>query len=44
MQSLIHIENGVARMPQWQLKDPVTLDMCAGEQIAIVGDNGRGNT
>ena len=44
MQSLIHIENGVARMPQWQLKGPVTLDMCDGEQIAIVGDNGSGKT
>lgn len=44
MQSVIRIENGMARMPQWQLKSPVTLDIHDGEQIAIVGDNGSGKS
>lgn len=44
MQKVIQIENGVARHPDYRMKNPVSLEICAGEQVAIVGDNGAGKS
>lgn len=44
MQKTIHISEGVTRMPQWRMNAPVNIDICDGEHIAIVGDNGSGKT
>ena len=39
MQKLIEIVGGVARHPRYRMKEPVNLEILAGEQIAIVGRN-----
>ena len=44
MQNIIKIENGVPRMPQWRMAEPVNFCSCEGEQIAIVGPNGGGKS
>ena len=44
MQKTIHISGGVTRMPQWRMNAPVNIDICDGEHIAIVGENGSGKT
>ena len=44
MQVTISIKNGIARLPEWQLAQPVNLELLAGEHIAIVGPNGSGKT
>jgi len=44
MQNIIKIENGVPRMPEWQMAEPVNFTSCDGEQIAIVGPNGGGKS
>ena len=44
MRETIKIINGVARMPQWRLKEPVSFSLLEGEHIAIAGDNGSGKT
>ena len=44
MQRIIKIENGVARMPQWRMAEPVNFELCDGEHIAIVGRNGCGKS
>lgn len=44
MQQIIHIENGVTRMPEWRMDEPVNFTSCDGEQLAIVGPNGGGKT
>jgi molybdate transport system ATP-binding protein len=44
MQKIIHIENGVTRMPDWRMAQPVNFTCCDGEQLAIVGPNGGGKT
>lgn len=43
-QHTIHIAGGVARNPLVRLAQPVSLDFCAGEHIAIVGPNGAGKS
>lgn len=43
-QKIIEINNGVTRHPLYRMKEPVNLQILAGEQIAIVGDNGAGKT
>ncbi len=44
MQSIIKIENGVTRMPEWRMAEPVNFEACDGEHIAIVGPNGGGKS
>lgn len=44
MQKIIHIENGVCRMPAWRMAHPVNFTLCQGEHIAIVGPNGGGKS
>ena len=41
---LIHITNGIPRHPDFRMAEPVNLDICEGEQLAIVGPNGAGKT
>ena len=44
MQKIISIKDGVARMPQWRMAEPVNFELCEGEHIAIVGPNGGGKS
>ena len=44
LQKVISITNGVARHPGRRMADPVSLDIMAGEQVAIVGPNGSGKS
>ncbi len=44
MQKIIKIENGVPRMPQWRMAEPVNFESCEGEHIAVVGPNGGGKS
>ncbi len=41
---IIHISQGVCRMPEWRMAAPVDFTTCDGEQIAIVGLNGGGKS
>ena len=43
-QTIIKIEKGVPRMPEWRLAEPVDFQLCGGEHIAIVGPNGGGKS
>lgn len=42
--NVITVENGVARHPLYRFKEPLSLYIAAGEQIAIVGENGAGKS
>lgn len=44
MQKIIHIVNGIVRMPSWRMATPVNFTSYDGEQIAIVGPNGGGKS
>ncbi len=44
MGNIITIENGVTRMPEWRMSEPVNLEIRDGEHIAIVGRNGMGKS
>ncbi|MBO5427450.1 MAG: ATP-binding cassette domain-containing protein, partial [Prevotella sp.] len=44
MQKIIHIENGICRMPQWRMAEPVSFTLRQGEHIAITGPNGGGKS
>lgn len=44
MQNIIEITDGVARHPQYRMKEPVNLTLAAGEHLAIVGRNGAGKS
>ncbi len=44
MQKIISIQNGVTRMPEWRMAEPVNFEACEGEHIAIVGPNGGGKS
>ncbi|MBM6992772.1 MAG: ATP-binding cassette domain-containing protein [Prevotella sp.] len=41
---IIHIHDGVCRMPEWRMAQPVNFTSLNGEHIAIVGPNGGGKT
>ena len=41
MQHIIEITNGVPRHPLYRMNHPVNLTIASGEQVAIVGANGR---
>lgn len=44
MQKIINIEGGVIRHPQFRMAAPINFELNAGEQLAIVGDNGSGKS
>ena len=44
MQHIIQINDGVTRHPLYRFKSPINLDILAGEQVAIIGDNGAGKS
>ena len=44
MQKIISITNGVTRMPDWRMSQPVNFTLCDGENIAIMGPNGGGKS
>lgn len=41
---IINIAEGVARMPEWRMKEPVNFQLLQNEHLAIVGPNGAGKT
>lgn len=41
---IISVHNGVTRMPEWRMAEPVDFELDDKEHIAIVGDNGAGKT
>lgn len=44
MQKIIEIYDGVTRMPEWRMAQPVKFETLDGEHIAIVGSNGAGKS
>ena len=44
IQKLIEIKGGVVRHPQMRMAAPIDFELLAGEQLAIVGDNGSGKS
>ena len=44
MQKIIEVKGGVVRHPQYKMGAPIDFELLAGEQLAIVGDNGSGKT
>lgn len=44
MKTIINISEGVVRMQQWRMAEPVNFTLCDGEHIAITGLNGSGKT
>ena len=44
MQKIISIKDGVTRMPEWRMAEPVNFEALDGEHIAIVGPNGGGKS
>lgn len=44
MQKIIDIVNGMTRMPEWNMAEPVNFSLCDSEHIAIVGKNGSGKS
>lgn len=44
MSAVISVSNGVTRHPAWRMAEPVNLEICEGEQIAICGDNAQGKS
>lgn len=44
MQRTIKICNGVPRMPEWRMAEPVEFEALDGEHIAIAGPNGGGKS
>lgn len=44
VRTVIKIEGGITRMPQWRMAEPVDFELREGEQLAIIGPNGGGKT
>lgn len=44
MQRIIDIKDGVTRMPEWRMAQPVNFELLDGENIAIAGPNGGGKS
>ena len=44
MQRIIGIKDGVTRMPEWRMAQPVNFELLDGENIAIAGPNGGGKS
>ena len=43
-EAVVRIVDGVPRHPLWRMKEPINLEICRGEQIAIVGENAAGKS
>ena len=43
-QKIIEVKDGVPRMPEWRMTEPVNFLLNDGEHIAIVGPNGGGKS
>jgi len=43
-QKIIEIKGGQARHPQFKMAKPIDFEVLAGEQVAIVGNNGSGKS
>ncbi len=41
---LLSIRDGVTRHPLYRMRHPVNFEMCEGEHIAIIGNNGAGKS
>ncbi len=41
---IIKVNNGVCRMPEWRMAEPVNFESRNGEHIAIIGPNAGGKT
>lgn len=44
MQKIIDIKDGIARMPEWRMANPVNFELYDNEHIAIIGNNGAGKS
>ena len=44
MQKIIEIKGGEVRHPMYRMAAPIDFELLAGEQLAIVGENGRGKS
>jgi len=44
MRTVINISEGITRMPEWRMAEPVNFQLLEGEQLAITGGNGAGKT
>lgn len=44
MQTIIKIKQGTPRKEEWRMAQPVDFELCEGEQIAVIGDNGSGKS
>ena len=44
MQKIIEVKGGEVRHPMMRMNAPIDFELLAGEQLAIVGDNGSGKT
>ena len=44
IQRIINIKDGICRMPQWRMAEPVNFQLDDNEHIAIVGPNGGGKS
>lgn len=41
---IISITNGITRMPEWRMAEPVNFELRNGEHIAVIGPNGSGKS
>ncbi len=41
---VIRINDGITRMPEWRMAEPVCFELCEDEHIAIIGPNGGGKS
>ena len=40
----IRLINAVPRLPEARMAEPISLELCKGEQVALVGENGAGKS
>ena len=43
-QTIIRLKGAVCRKPEWSMAEPADFELCEGEHIAIVGENGAGKS
>lgn len=44
MHEVISVKNGITRMPEWRLAEPVNFVLNDNEHIAVIGKNGSGKS